>query len=206
MIKSATLSKNGFLVVRKIDGKQLSQVVEISAPMKAGTHQNVKINLGGADISNSQLIVMIYDDYANDQAFNDLDLPSVDSNGNMTARYVKTGEPLPKSITEAEPSGMVMDPNMPGMKHVILVRYSGKVFSPNEITVPVGSVVQFINESDIPMWIASTPHPQHTDLPTFDQFKPYGKGAVYRYVFDKKGHWGFHDHINPSVGGMVVVN
>ncbi len=200
-VESATLSKDGFVVAREVIGNKLGQVIEISKPLNAGMHKNIVIPLGDADVSKSELIVMIYEDYGNDGVFNDFDTPALNEEGFMTARYVKTGKPLPTSITEGESTAM----NMQGMKSMATVRYTGRGFVPDKIEVEAGSMVSFINESSTVMWVASTPHPQHTDLPTFDQFRPYKPGSTYRYIFDKKGTWGFHDHINPSRGGMVVV-
>lgn len=200
-VESATLQKDGFLVARQMDDGQLSQVIEMSQPLKAGTHKNVTINLGSADVTNKELIVMIYEDYADDGVFNDLDMPALNENGNMIARYVKTGKPLPTSITEADSSGM----SMPGMKAMAKVAYTGKGFSPEKIEVSAGDMVEFVNKSNEDMWVASAPHAAHTDLPTFDQFRAYKKGAIYRYVFKKKGTWAYHDHLNPQVGGVVTV-
>jgi len=204
LVDSATLSKDGFLVVREMDDNQLSQVVEMSKPLKKGINKNITIPLSRDEISGKQLIVMIYEDYADDQVFNDLDMPVLDSNGFMIARYVNTGKSLPSSITEGEGSNMSM--NMPGMKTMAKVRYTDKGFVPNKVEVPAGSMVEFINASSKDMWVASVPHPQHTKLPTFDQFRAYKKGAIYRYVFQKKGSWEYHDHISPSLGGVVIAN
>ena len=55
------------------------------------------------------------------------------------------------------------------------------------------------------MWTASNPHPAHTILPTFDQFKGSEPGSVYQYTFDQVGTWRYHDHINPAFGGVVIV-
>lgn len=204
IVESATLQKNGFLIVRQMDDGKLSQVIEMSQPLKAGTHKDISINLGSADITNKELIVMIYEDYANDTIFNDLDMPALNEDGNMTARFVKTGKPLPTNITEGESAGMAH--NMAGAKTMAKVRYTDKGFVPDKVEVPVGSTVEFINDSSTSMWVASMAHPAHTILPTFDQFRAYKKGAIYRYVFDKKGTWEYHDHINPARGGVVVVN
>ncbi len=205
IVESATLQKDGFLVARQMDEGKLSQVVEMSQPLKKGTHKNITIILGNADVSNSELIVMIYEDYDNDSVFNDLDMPALNENGNMTAAYVKTGKPLPTSITEGESSGGMMAHNMPGMKSMARIRYTDKGFVPDNIEVEEGSMVEFINESSTNMWVASIPHPAHSKLPTFDQFRLYKKGAIYRYVFEKKGTWEYHDHINAARGGVVKV-
>jgi plastocyanin len=204
IVKSAKLDKKGFLVIRELVDGKLAQIIEMSKVLEPGSHNDVSISLVNADVSKSELIVMIYEDYDNDGVFNDLDMPALNENGNITARFIKTGKPLPTSITEREVMGE-MQHNMPGMETMAKVRYTGDEFSPSEIEVPVGSMVEFINESDKDMWVASTPHPAHTILPTFDQFRAYKKGAIYRYIFDKKGSWEFHDHINPGVGGVVNV-
>jgi plastocyanin len=200
-IDSATISKNGFVVVREVNDSKVSQVIEMSRPLKVGLNKDIKINLGNADVKNKELVVMLYEDYGNDGIFNDLDMPLLDSEGITTANFISTGEKVPSEMTEAEMEGM----NMPGMKAMVKVRYTNKGFSPDKINIKVGDMVEFVNESDTQMWAASMPHPQHSKLPTFDQFKAYKKGAIYRYVFDKKGTWEYHDHLNPSAGGVVNV-
>lgn len=202
-VDSATLSKDGFLVVRQMEGDKLSQVVEMSKPLNAGTHKNITIPLGSSDVSSTELIVMIYEDYDNDDVFNDLDMPALNDEGMMTAVYVKTGEPLPASIVEADSTMPVH--SMPGMKGMVKVRYTDSGFVPENVVVEKGSMVEFINESSTQMWVASAPHPSHQILPTFDQFKPTKKGSIYRYTFDKPGEWEYHDHINPSRGGTITV-
>lgn len=82
------------------------------------------------------------------------------------------------------------------------VDYTDTGFSPNSLTVKKGTTVNFLNKSSSPMWIASNPHPIHTDLPGFDQKSP---GDTYSFTFDKVGTWGFHNHRNPSVGGTIIV-
>lgn len=203
IVDSAILTKNGFLVVRQIDNGQLGQVIEISSPLNAGTHKNITISLGNADIKNTELIVMIYDDYANDGFFNDFDMPTLNENGNMIGNYLSTGKPLPVSITEGENTAMQ---GMNMQKSMTKIIYTDKGFVPNKVEVSVGSMVEFVNDSNTDMWVASNPHPQHTDLPTFDQFRPYKQHSIYRYTFTKKGVWGFHDHLNASRNGTVTVN
>jgi len=204
LVARAKLNKSGFLVVREIQEDQLSQVVEISSPLKAGVYTNVTIPLGGADIRGKSLIVMMYDDEGNDGIFNDFDMPSLNENGYMTAAYVRTGKPLSTSITEGEDMHS-MHMTMPGMKHMTRIQYTDTGFSPIKVEVPVGSMVEFVNKSSGDMWVASDPHPQHTTLPTLDQFKPYKQNSTYRYVFTKKGPWGYHDHLNAQRNGMIVV-
>ncbi len=75
-IDSVTLPKNGFAVVRMVEGERLSQVVEISKILEPGTHNNIKISWDPTlvDVGSNDLIVMIYED-SGDGIFNDDDIP-----------------------------------------------------------------------------------------------------------------------------------
>ena len=202
IVDRVAMAVNGYLVARGIEGGRLGQVIEISKYLEKGQHENVQIPLG--DFYNGEeLIVMIYEDEG-DKVFNDIDLPALDKEGRMIARSVKTGEPLPTSITEADGSGMPAH-TMPGAPAMVKVRYTDNGFAPSKIEVSTGTMVEFANESNIEMWVASDVHPSHEKLPTFDQFRSFKKGGLYRYVFDKAGTWEYHDHISPSLVGVVTV-
>lgn len=203
MVESTQLDKAGYLVVREVVGNRLGQIIEISSLLNPGLHKNVQISLGETDISNKELIVMIYEDQG-DKSFNDLDMPFINSEGYVTASYVSTGKPLPVEITEGESS--MAGHNMPGMQGMQRVRYTNNGFIPSSIRVASGTIVEFINESDTEMWVASNDHPGHEILSTFDQFKGSRKGSLYRYVFDKQGTWKYHDHLTPSLEGVVIVD
>jgi plastocyanin len=78
-------------------------------------------------------------------------------------------------------------------------------FVPSTITIQKGDYVQFTNSDSNLHWPASGPHPAHTALPGFDALKGITAGNYYRYQFTKVGTWYFHDHLNPSLKGSVVV-
>jgi plastocyanin len=78
-------------------------------------------------------------------------------------------------------------------------------FEPTTAFVKVGTTVTFKNNSDKPHWVASDPHPTHTDLPGFDAKGAIDPGASYTYTFDKVGRWLYHDHLSPAFGGAVEV-
>lgn len=193
-IDSATLARAGFLIVRGGDGRRIGQVIEISRYLTAGEHENIKIEFGDfyTYSEDDQLVVMIYRDDG-DGTFNELDEPV-----NSTAVFVETGEGVPPSVFEeqvAPVDGMGM----------VTVRYTNAGFEPAKLTVPSGTMVEFINQSDNEMWVASNVHPEHDLLPTFDQFKGVGKSQNYMYTFDQKGTWAYHDHINPALEGVIIV-
>ena len=77
-------------------------------------------------------------------------------------------------------------------------------FVPATIEIPVNSYVVWTNVDNLPHFVASNPHPLHTDLPGLSSglIKPEVK---YEFQFIRPGSWGYHDHLNPSVGGTIVV-
>ena len=104
---------------------------------------------------------------------------------------------------------------------VVQVIYTNKGFEPDFTTVSVGTTVEWVNESDKLMWVASDDHPSHTKLPGFDQKGSEGNVdppqslvpvayahagvEAYRYTFREPGRWEYHNHLVPSDGGTVVV-
>ena len=85
------------------------------------------------------------------------------------------------------------------------VVYDGTAFSPAMIKVKAGTAVSFKNNSQTPMWVASDPHPTHTDYPGFDALRDYPQGETYTFTFGKTGNWGYHNHLNPDIRGRVIV-
>lgn len=85
------------------------------------------------------------------------------------------------------------------------VSYKDTGFSPKVLSVKKGTAVTFTNNSTKGMWVASAPHPSHTILPEFDEFKSVSKGEQYTFTFEKVGTWKYHNHVNPSDVGSVVV-
>lgn len=87
-----------------------------------------------------------------------------------------------------------------------IITYSTDGFSPNTITVKKGGTVIFQNKTGKPASIASGPHPTHTVYPEFDQYKTDQRGKdEFRFVFEKVGSWGYHDHLNANMTGTIVV-
>ena len=57
----------------------------------------------------------------------------------------------------------------------------------------------------VSLWVASNPHPIHTDYSDFDAKRGYAKGERYSFTFFKQGTWKYHNHLNPGEGGVIVV-
>lgn len=194
-IDSVTLAKPGFVAIRGSDGKRLGQIIEISKYLEVGTNKNITIELGDFYTydEKDQPIAMIYHDGDGDKVFNDLDQPA----DSATSVFAKTGTLVPASVLTQEAVPM----NGMGMATVV---YTNDGFRPKSLTVPVGTMVEFVNQSDKEMWVASNVHPSHEILPTFDEFEGVAKGKTYMYTFDKNGTWPYHDHINASFEGVII--
>jgi plastocyanin len=82
---------------------------------------------------------------------------------------------------------------------------AGGVMSPSPITIAVGQRVTFVNANSTGHQISSDPHPSHTDCPelqlTFLSPGQSGSSAV----FTRAVTCGYHDHLNPSLVGRVIV-
>ena len=97
------------------------------------------------------------------------------------------------------------DANAPDIQ-VVAIDYDGSAYTPSSVNIKVGDWVFFRNKSTVDFWPASNPHPTHTDYPGFDALQPIAPGGEYKFQFQKAGSWGFHDHLNPLVRGVVNVN
>jgi len=85
------------------------------------------------------------------------------------------------------------------------ITYNGTAFSPSQLTVKTGDTVNFVNNSSRSFWPASGPHPQHTNYPEFDPKQGIATGEHWSFTFTKVGSWPFHDHLNATVFGRIVV-
>ncbi|MBI4062315.1 cupredoxin domain-containing protein [Candidatus Gottesmanbacteria bacterium] len=138
--------------------------------------------------------------------------------------FVLQGPKPEQSPEEQTPSGQM--PVTPGVTEMVVVetspgpamekggvaavaestaQYTDSGFMPNTITVKQGTTVRFTNQSSRGMWVASAVHPTHQLLPGFDQLKSVEKGGTYEYTFAKVGTWKYHNHVNATDTGTVVV-
>lgn len=96
------------------------------------------------------------------------------------------------------------------------VTYSASGFSPATVTIKKGGTVTWKNQSGGNMWVASANHPTHTvydgtsraehcSAPTATTFDQCKGGGDYSFAFTQAGTWNYHDHINASHFGKVIV-
>lgn len=107
----------------------------------------------------------------------------------------------------------------PAMAQSAIITYDDNGFSPNPLTVKVGTKVTFKNKSSVDFWPASAMHPTHEVYPgssitkcgisaagtIFDACAGVVPGASWTFTFKEKGSWWYHDHFKASRYGKVVV-
>jgi plastocyanin len=106
------------------------------------------------------------------------------------------------SSMKSQPSTATTSGNTQGSN---AVSYTASGFQPHSITIKKGQTVTWTNKDSDELWVASNPHPTHTDYPGFDELKSIPTGQTYSFTFTKVGNWGYHNHLNPSQQGIVVV-
>ena len=86
-----------------------------------------------------------------------------------------------------------------------LVVIKDNTLNPQQLTVKKGTTVSWANNDESPHWIASDPYPTQTDLPELDSKKGLLQGETYQFKFDKAGRFGYHDKLNSSISGTIIV-
>lgn len=100
-----------------------------------------------------------------------------------------------------------------------IVSYTGSGYSPATLRVTAGTTVTFRNNGSGEMWPASAVHPTHKVYPgsgiekcgtseeskIFDACRGIAPGSAWSFKFDQVGSWNYHNHLNPSFRGTIVV-
>jgi|SRR3989344_3270032 len=101
----------------------------------------------------------------------------------------------------------------------VTVTYTDSGYLPKTITIKAGTKVMFVNDSSGGMWTASAMHPTHTvysgtaltdhcpdaENNTFDECRSNPPGSSWSFTFDKVGEWGYHNHVDASMFGKIIV-
>lgn len=147
------------------------------------------------------------------QAQSPTSLPSADYN-------VTLEEPTPTApTTEEVPINTTSESSIESQNEEYVVVYDGNTYQPETVGIKQGETVTFVNQSDKAMWPASDEHPTHTlyddtslsehcpntDNTAFDACQGIQPGDSWSFQFHKKGVWEYHDHLNPSATGIIIV-
>lgn len=90
----------------------------------------------------------------------------------------------------------------PVEQNTITLTASG--FSPETLTIKAGDKVTWANKSGADAAVNSNPHPVHTDYPPLN-LGSFKDGENLSLTFDQAGTYGYHNHLNPSQTGTIVV-
>lgn len=85
-----------------------------------------------------------------------------------------------------------------------VITYSNGGFSPSTITVKNGTTVTIKNTSNHTMQFDSDPHPAHTTNAELNVEK-VSAGGSQTFVVKRTGTFGYHNHLNPSETGTIIV-
>lgn len=90
------------------------------------------------------------------------------------------------------------------MEEEVSVSVTNSGFDSKSVKVGVGEKVVWLNETQATANVSSAPHPTHEDYPPLNlgNFEP---GESVELVFNEVGTYKYHDHLNPSRFGTVVV-
>lgn len=115
------------------------------------------------------------------------------------------GESVPSPNETPEETPMVFtQPTALETETVVQVTVDQNGFSPKNLKVKAGTTVVWVNQSGMAVAIYSAAHPTHLVYPPLN-LGEVASGSSVELVFDKPGTYKYHDHLNPSQTGEVVV-
>lgn len=85
-----------------------------------------------------------------------------------------------------------------------VINVTSEGFVPSTINIKAGTKVTWFNISGQTVTVNSDPHPIHTDYPPLN-LGEFANGQSVSLVFPKAGTYGYHNHLNPSQKGKVIV-
>jgi plastocyanin len=77
-------------------------------------------------------------------------------------------------------------------------------FSPSTLIIKTGTMVAWINKSGKDAQVDSDPNPINTSYPAMN-FDTFSDGSSVSLVFEKAGTYGYHNQLNPSQKGSIIV-
>ena|SRR3989344_9294196 len=85
-----------------------------------------------------------------------------------------------------------------------VITYNGSLFSPSQVTVNKGDTITVKNESSTIVDFESDVHPIHTDNPELNVGE-IALGQSKSFTVNTVGSWGYHNHLNETQTGTIIV-
>lgn len=110
----------------------------------------------------------------------------------------------PKTASQAQ-SQSSPSPDLSAIPASATVAWSDEAgFGEVEVMVKAGEKVEFKNQGKSVVEVNSDPHPTHTTFPVLNIGR-VAAGQSKGVVFDKAGTYKYHNHLNASQRGTVIV-
>ena len=93
---------------------------------------------------------------------------------------------------------------IPTPPKILDVSLTNNGFVPKTITINKGETVSWINKSNEDGTVNSDPHPTH-NLYKFLNLGEFPPGSTVQAIFSETGTFTYHNHLNPSQKGTVIV-
>lgn len=121
-------------------------------------------------------------------------------NGNLSAPSTTTQT----ETTTQETTDTSKAPDASSPAETATITFTKDGFSPSTLTVKKGTKITVVNKSSNPVQFSSADHPTHRENPELNmsQLAPGARGTITVTVV---GTHGFHDHIDDSKTGTLVV-
>lgn len=98
----------------------------------------------------------------------------------------------------------VTQPSSSSENGQITITLTASGFNPQSVTIKQGAKVVWLNKSGNDATVNSNPHPTHTDYSPLNLGR-FGNGESLSLTFDQKGTYGYHNHLDPSQTGTIIV-
>lgn len=115
-----------------------------------------------------------------------------DESTSAPATQTKTTTPVETSVNQDE---TLVD---------IIVNITATGYNPRNIIIKAGTKVTWINSSGQRGNVSSDPHPTHLSYPPLN-LGDFSDGGAVSMIFDTPGTYGYHNHLNATQTGTVVV-
>lgn len=125
---------------------------------------------------------------------------NTDNNSQVNPEKTMTAPPSSPSTTKKTPSA---NSNTSIKEETILMTH--QAFSPQTLTIPVGTRVRFINKDTADRWPASGAHPTHEICPGLDSLHSLKPGASYVFTFNQIKICPIHDHLDPTIHAVINI-
>ncbi len=140
--------------------------------------------------------------------------------------YLLSGTPAKAPVTETPVSNQMPvvgsttpETTVENALPNVIIAYTDQGFSPKSVNVSLGTTITFVNQSSKEMWVASAKHPDHTVYSgtslsqhcpdttnaSFDGCVAVSSGNSFSFTFNKEGEWKYHNHVDATQFGTVIV-